>query len=178
MSSRTVAIRQITTVVSQAMRENDTRVSCRTPVTAALTPELAIAYVRELSADVRAAVVLAADGRLLAGPEALAAPARELLAVAGDRQDVGVRTAGGVVLAARGPAHALVAAAGPHSLIGPSAIDARRAVDALGDAAPADELAPGRAGAVARDAVAAAPPDGGVLLEAAEAVISAARRAI
>src|SRR4051812_42443336 len=129
--SRTVAMRQMTTVVSQAMRENDTGVSCRTPVTAALTPELAIAYVRELSADVRAVVVLAGDGRRLAGPAELEGPARELLAASGDRPDVAVRTADGVVVAARSPTHALVASAGPLSLLGPSGVDARRAVDAL-----------------------------------------------
>src|SRR3954469_21568981 len=72
--SRIVAIRQMATVASQAIRENDTGLSSRTPVTAALTPELAIAYVRELSADVRAAVVLDGDGVRIAGPEA--SPAR------------------------------------------------------------------------------------------------------
>ena len=39
----------------------------------ALTPALAVDYVRELSADVRAVVVLGADGELAAGPEPLAA---------------------------------------------------------------------------------------------------------
>src|SRR3954467_5837243 len=117
MSSRMVAIRQITTVVSQAMRENDTRVSCRTPVTAALTPELATAYVRELSADVRAVVVLDAGDRRLAGPRALAAPPPPFLAATAPAADVAVRTRDGLVLAARTPTHAVVVAAGPLSLV-------------------------------------------------------------
>lgn len=47
-------------------------------MTAALTPDLALAYLTELSADIRAVMVLGADGRHLAGPEALSAPARAL----------------------------------------------------------------------------------------------------
>src|SRR6478735_4971575 len=93
-----VATTQMQTVVSQAMRESGTGVWWRTPVTAALTPELAIAYVRELSADVRGVVVLAADGTLLAG---------------------------------RTEEHAIVVSAGPLSLVGPTARDARAAVSAL-----------------------------------------------
>jgi hypothetical protein len=138
-------------------------------VSAALSPDLAVAYVRELSADVRAVVVLAADGELLAGPPALAAPARELLAAAGDRMDVACRTADGVVMAARTPAHAIVVAAGPHSLVGPTALDARTAVEALAGG-PAPDAAAGRGA-----------PDAGVtqaLRTAAEAVISATQRAI
>ena len=49
----------------------------------ALTPALALDYVRELSTDVLAGVALAAGGERLAGPEELAAPARALLAAAG-----------------------------------------------------------------------------------------------
>jgi DNA-binding protein HU-beta len=48
-------------------------------MTTPLTPALALAYVRELSADVVAAAVLDETGALLAGPEPLAAPARALL---------------------------------------------------------------------------------------------------
>ena len=46
----------------------------------ALTPDLALAYVRELSADVRAVAVLDAGGALLAGDAAVAAAAAPLLA--------------------------------------------------------------------------------------------------
>jgi hypothetical protein len=159
-----VAIRQITTTVNQAIR--GTRVSCRTPVSAALTPESAIAYVRELSADVRAAIVLDAGGRRLAGPAALEEPARRLLAAAGEAADVAERTPAGVVFAARTPVHAIVVAAGPLSLLGPTALDARTAVEALG-AAGAPPLSGPRPGGTS-DAV----------RQAAEAVLSATQRAI
>jgi hypothetical protein len=49
-------------------------------MTASLTPALALAYLRELSLDVWAAVALDADGAVLAGDEALAARARPLAA--------------------------------------------------------------------------------------------------
>src|SRR4051794_22566766 len=98
----------MTTVVSQAMRETDTWVSWRNPVTTALTPDLAAAYVRELSADVRAVVVLGAGGDLLAGPAGLAAPAAAFLAAAGDSGEVAHRTPDGVVIAARTLSHAVV----------------------------------------------------------------------
>ena len=43
-----------------------------------LTPQLALDYLRELSADIRAGVVLDPEGALLAGPDNLAEPARDL----------------------------------------------------------------------------------------------------
>ena len=52
----------------------------------ALTPPLALDYLRELSADIVAGVVLAPDGARLAGPDALAEPARDLLASARSEQ--------------------------------------------------------------------------------------------
>jgi hypothetical protein len=140
-------------------------------VTAALTPDQAAAYVRELSADVRAVVVLAADGRLLAGPEALAAPVRGFLAAAGDAPEAAARTAGGAVLAARSATAAVVAVAGPLSLLGPTGIDVRTAVDAL---AP---TAPGSAPPPPAGAAAPATPDS-TLQTAADVVISATQRAI
>lgn len=48
-------------------------------MTAPLTPALALALLRELSVDVRAAVVLGPDGRILAGDGQLADRARRLL---------------------------------------------------------------------------------------------------
>ncbi|MGN6187269.1 MAG: hypothetical protein ACTHOE_00075 [Conexibacter sp.] len=48
-------------------------------MTAPLTPALALAYLRELSVDVRAAVVLGPNGQLLAGDEQIAERARALL---------------------------------------------------------------------------------------------------
>ncbi|MBS1871403.1 MAG: hypothetical protein JSS99_17260 [Actinobacteria bacterium] len=49
-------------------------------MTAPLTPALALAYLRELSLDVRAAVVLDAAGRPVAGDTSIADAARALLA--------------------------------------------------------------------------------------------------
>ncbi len=97
-------------------------------MTAALTPELAIAYVRELSADVRAVVVLDAEGARLAGPEALQASARALLEALGEAADAALRLPGGVVVATRSADCALVAVAGPLALVGPTLLDARAAV--------------------------------------------------
>ena len=56
-------------------------------MTPALTPRRALDYLRELSTDVRDGVVLGPDGSLLAGSPALAGPARDLLAAAGDGAD-------------------------------------------------------------------------------------------
>ena len=77
-------------------------------MTEALTPAQALEYLRTLSADIEDAAVLDADGELLAGPEALAEPARRLLEAAPDADDVEVSTAAGCVFAARSDAHALV----------------------------------------------------------------------
>jgi hypothetical protein len=70
-------------------------------MTATLTPALALAYLRELSTDIRAAVVLDAAGERLAGDEQLVAPARRLL-----DESAAVRSepvAGGTLLVARAP---------------------------------------------------------------------------
>jgi hypothetical protein len=78
----------------------------------AFTPELALEYLRELSADIRAGVVLAADGRLLAGPDALADQARALLAALPDADEAEVATGDGIVFAARSDEHAVVVVCG------------------------------------------------------------------
>lgn len=91
-----------------------------------LTPALALDYLRELSADVDAGVVLGPDGALLAGPEALAGPARDLLARAGEAEDVHVTTAGGAVFAARSDRHAIVLACGRFALPSLVRYDLRR----------------------------------------------------
>jgi hypothetical protein len=86
-------------------------------MTPALTPRLALDYLRELSTDVRAGVVLGADGSMLAGSPALAGPARDLLAAAGEAVDeVAVELAHGAVYAVRSPEHAVVLALGPLAL--------------------------------------------------------------
>jgi hypothetical protein len=82
----------------------------------ALTPTLALGYLRELSADVRAGVVLDPGGALLAGPEAMAGPARDLLAGAGDAREVQVATAAGVVFAGRSDRHSVVVVCGRFAL--------------------------------------------------------------
>src|SRR3954451_21263481 len=104
-----LATTQMTTVVSQAIFERGTgRYSRHNSMPPALTPELALDYLRELSADVRAGVVLAADGRRLAGPELLAGPARALPGALPDAEEVEVATADGIVFAARSDEHAVV----------------------------------------------------------------------
>jgi hypothetical protein len=85
-------------------------------MTDALTPEQALEYLRTLSADIREGAVLAADGTLLAGPDALAEPARALLAAAPEADDVEVATARGSVFAARDDHHAVVLVCGRFAL--------------------------------------------------------------
>src|SRR4051794_26828182 len=106
------------TVTSHARRESGgmARGLSRTPLRAALTPDLALAYLRELSADIRAAVLLDAAGERLAGPPGMAAPARALLAaLAPGPGELHARTDAGAVFAARDDRHQLVVAAGPFS---------------------------------------------------------------
>jgi len=128
----------------------------------ALTPELAVAYVRELSADVRAVAVLGADGALLAGDAAVAAAARPLLEAGEETEAV---TGTGVVCAARDDRHAIVAACGRFALPGVVRTDLRGALAALGGAAPGPPPA------------ASAATPGKELEAAAEAVLSAVQRA-
>jgi hypothetical protein len=81
-----------------------------------LTPALALDYLRELSADIEAGVVLDAEGALLAGGDELAEPARDLIAAAGAATDVHVSTHDGLVFAARDERHAIVIATGRFAL--------------------------------------------------------------
>ena len=159
----------------------------------ALTPALALDYVRELSADVRAAVVLDAAGELLAGPAELAEPARALLAAAGDAGELEAADGEGFVCAVRTEAHAAVAVCGRFAIPRVVREDLRAALAALGGAGAAES-----AGAVAPEARpprdtgttggAAAEPRAGrpsdvdsapdpALLHAAGALISAVQRA-
>lgn len=96
----------------------------------ALTPELALDYLCELSADVRAGVVLSADGRRLAGPEALVEPARRLLAALPSADEAEVATGDGIVFAARSSRHAVVLVCGRLALGALHRYDLRRV---LGD---------------------------------------------
>jgi hypothetical protein len=81
-----------------------------------LTPELAADYLRELSADIRAAVVLSAAGVPLAGAPELVAPARRLLEAAPGAAEIEVAVAGGAIHAARSADHAVVAVCGRFAL--------------------------------------------------------------
>ena len=130
----------------------------------ALTPALALDYVRELSADVREAVVLGPGGELLAGPPALADPARALLAAAGSSGEIEAVGPDGVVCAVRWAGRAGVAVCGRFALPGVVREDLRAALAALaGDAPPA---------APATSSAAGAP----TLAAAAGALISAVQR--
>ena len=96
----------------------------------ALTPALALDYVRELSADVRAVLLLGAEGELIAGPERLRADAVALLATE-TADELEVATAAGVVCAVRSPAHAIVAVCGRFAIPGVVRIDLRAALAAV-----------------------------------------------
>jgi hypothetical protein len=102
-------------------------------MTAALTPALALDYLHQMSADIRAAIVLDAAGNRLAGPPALAAAARELLAVA---PLVSARCSRGLAFGARDELHGIVAATGPLALPGLALHDLGAMLQALGGRAP------------------------------------------
>ena len=148
----------------------------------ALTPALALDYVRELSADVRAAIVLDGAGRLLAGPPDLAEPARVLLAAGGNAAELEAAGEHGVVCAVRSPAHAAIAACGRFAIAGVVRQDLRAALAAIEGRAPGSDapLAPiedavrDTAQPPRRDAVEA--PSAEALERAAEALISAVQR--
>jgi hypothetical protein len=75
-------------------------------MTAALTPELALARLGEFQRTVREAVVLDGAGNRLAGSSAVAEPARQLFS-GSDAAELEVATDRGVVYAARTPRHAI-----------------------------------------------------------------------
>jgi hypothetical protein len=102
----------------------------------ALTPALALEYVHELSADVRAGIVLDGAGNVLAGPPALAEPARALLAAGSDAGELEAATADGVVCAVRTPAHVAVAICGRFAIAAVVRQDLRAALAALEGRAP------------------------------------------
>lgn len=137
----------------------------------ALTPALALEYVHELSADVRAAVVLDADGALLAGPEELAAPARALMDAAGTAAELEDGSPDGVVCAVRTGAHAAVAVCGRFAIGAVVRQDLRAALAAL-EGRPA-ATGPSAEPAAAEPASAAADE---AVQRAAEALISALQR--
>src|SRR5689334_22371487 len=125
MSRIRAATTQAPTVVNQARRDRSTSISLGIAMTAPLQPELAAAYVHELSADVKAVVVLDGSGTRLAGPPALEAPAKRLAALLSSGV---VRTEDGVVWVARTADKTLIAVAGPTAQLGPTALDAAAAI--------------------------------------------------
>jgi len=133
----------------------------------ALTPALALEYVHELSADVRAGVILDAAGEVLAGPAELGGPARALLTAGGDAGEVEAATADGVVCAVRTSGHAAVAICGRFAIAGVVRQDLRAALAALEGRTPGAPSAP--PGPLEDDAEAA-------LATAANGLISAVQR--
>jgi hypothetical protein len=99
---------------------------------AALTSAVALGYLRELSADITAAVLLDAAGERLAGPPELHAAARRLLAHAppGPAELHG-STPAGAVFAARDEQHQLVVATGRLALPRLTRHDLRATLGAL-----------------------------------------------
>ena len=98
-------------------------------MTAALTPALALAYLDELSVDVRAAAVLGPSGDVLAGEAALAGRARDLSAAPGIHR---APAPDGTLLLARGARGAAIAVvAGDRALPELLEHDLGRIVDAL-----------------------------------------------
>jgi hypothetical protein len=131
----------------------------------ALTPALALDLVRELSADVRAALVLSAAGERLAGPPELAAAGRALAAAAGDAPEAEARTADGVVCLARDRTRVAIAVCGPFAIPAVVRADLRAALAGIeGGSVPPAPVRPRDGGA------------GDPLQTAAEALISAVQR--
>jgi hypothetical protein len=99
---------------------------------AALTSAVALGYLRELSADFAAAVLLDAAGELLAGPPEMHAAATALLAAAppGPAELHG-RTPAGAVFAARDGHHQLVVVTGSLALARLTRHDLRATLAAL-----------------------------------------------
>ncbi len=97
-------------------------------MTAPLTPALALAYLSELSVDVRAAVVLDRAGAVLAGDEALAPRARALLLAAAAASPA---SAGDLLVARAHDGGAIAAVAGDFALLPVLEHDLRAAAAAL-----------------------------------------------
>jgi hypothetical protein len=110
---------------------------------AALTSDVALEYVRELSTDITGAILLDAGGHLLAGTQRLHLPARALLqtAPAGPAELQG-RTATGAVFAARDDAHQLVVTTGRFALPRLTRHDLRTTLAALSGGRAMPETTP------------------------------------
>jgi hypothetical protein len=93
-----------------------------------MSPERALAQLREGSHEIRDGVVLDSAGRRQAGSRTLAGPARELLRQAGDAAEVEVGTGRGIVFAVRGPAATVAVVADRSALSSVMRYDLRMAV--------------------------------------------------
>jgi hypothetical protein len=103
-SSRTAASRQTKTVNDQAILAADTVAIVATMAAPALTPDLALRYLGELSTDVSAAVLLDEGGSVAASsgaPEGLDDLSRQLFERAGEAHQIEVSTGNGAVYAVR-----------------------------------------------------------------------------
>ncbi|MDA0180279.1 hypothetical protein OJ997_08230 [Solirubrobacter phytolaccae] len=99
-------------------------------MTSCLPPAIALAFVRELSTDFRAGIVLDEALEPLAGDLELAAPARALL----EAHARACELRAGEVFAARTATHAIVVVTGPHALPAVMRRDIRTALSGLGGA--------------------------------------------
>ena len=111
-----------------------------------LTPDLALAYLGELSLDVKSAIAVDGEGRRLAGPLELIVPARAVLAVPATTSGLAIPTSTGWVFAARSRSAGMVAVAGALALPLLTLHDLRDVVSLLGgeerDKAPAETSPP------------------------------------
>jgi predicted regulator of Ras-like GTPase activity (Roadblock/LC7/MglB family) len=124
-----------------------TRAILATVAAPALTPELALQYLDQLSTDIRASVVLAADGTRAAASlqgtdgERLGALAAELLSRAADADgevvtQIEVATSDGAVYAARDEQHAIAVVAGRFALASLMFYDLREVLADMAEARP------------------------------------------
>ncbi len=97
-------------------------------MTAALTPDAALAWLATLTPGLRAAVVLDGSRSVVAGDAGLAGPARDALAA--DAAAAEIRGPDGLYVA-RGPAHAIAAKVDPAVLGGLLLTDLRATLAAL-----------------------------------------------
>jgi predicted regulator of Ras-like GTPase activity (Roadblock/LC7/MglB family) len=145
-SNRSAATTQTTTVTSQAILAAGTRAILAAVAAQALTPELALEYLDQLSTDIRASIVLGADGTMAAASapgadgERLSELARELFerADAADSEPVSqveVTTGDGAVYAARDDKHAIAVVTGRFALASLMFFDLRKVLEDLGKAA-------------------------------------------
>ena len=107
-----------------------------------LTPDLALAYLRELSVDVLSVVVVDGNGRLLAGPPHLRAPAAAVLRAPATQQGLAIETDAGWIFAAASGNFGVLVAAGPLALAGLALHDVREVAALLAGAPPEEGPSP------------------------------------